>query len=783
VNEGNSQRSSERGAVLVMLAVIGSVLIFLIAMALVLGSVMTARTRHQDIANLVALAALNGYSEAPVTTNHQQKIIAGLAKANQILDSNTIPGYNGSLEHIVAAGSGTAGTGGEVQFGTYYPRILGANTNPCHAPDTPPCFVESDRNSTTATASAVRLALRTDRAEDFSPAWGNMVGLTAFDLTSYAQASIVQRCVEFVVDTSLSTFSQSHRPPYTFQSYLDPSNPAVHLGPPGPTQWVSDPIPSTQGFFAYRASSIGTPPRNCADRSNFLSGSPYSNYEFFSWCNLQDTRPANVSGPSDVRYKSDYSLKNTPLGLVYVDTFADSPPEPFTSYYQAFNSALQELRKNANPIDMAGMIVFAGVVRDRIPISTDYGSLLQLTNITNIGQTGYCPGGYSTCIPGYTSGTNGQTPFVSTEISPNFLSRGHFSLSEDPNGGTNLVLAFMEAINELRTCPQTAKKVIVLATDAKASCNYDARQSSNYFCGSGRPPITISEEQISGNPDPSWISGTGGNYSGGAWALMANWPFHDSGGAYRNVVEQLVADKISVTTIMAGEHVGMNFRNVWDPASGSYLSYEQAAAKGWHGRNRFWMYNHAPHFPSDQYQYFVNPSNNYWYPPAPPIWDPEWKDNICGHAMHEPNAAVYGSFNYGTSWWCDFNTYSSYFAGKIPGATDRRPLSMMTEVSMRTGGFMCPLMPKCNELAGKNNDANVWYECPVGDPNNLACPVTRRLKDSARNPAGNEWGDGNHTGLWQNCSVLEQSSREQARTCTLNTIGQAPYMLVEAAPF
>ena len=139
------------------------------------------------------------------------------------------------------------------------------------------------------------------------------------------------------------------------------------------------------------------------------------------------------------------------------------------------------------------------------------------------------------------------------------------------------------------------------------------------------------------------------------------------------------------------------------------------------------------------------------------------------------------------------NAWARYFAGVAPGAYDRRPMWLMGEMSMRTGGFFCPLMPKCNELPGKNPDPNHWYICPVSEIVNPDgshhCPTTRILDPNLRDAGthstnyNSDWGDADHMGLWQNCAILEMTKSQQAEKCALDTIGQNPYMLMKTDGF
>lgn len=538
----STSRQPNRGATLLLLALLLSVLLGMIALAIGLGFVALDRLRLRNLSNLVALSAIEAYSRGgSADRTYEARVSDGLANAERVASSNRLYGMAESLGDLVRPeeASSSPDHGGVVEFGQWIheARDCPENRENCCSASYP-CFVSNSPGDDRATA--VRVRLRTQPSNPILAPFTRMLGSGYFSMTSESTATVLQRCTAFILDVSGSSSSDSH----TSTVYYQTTNRA------GETPNYEITYPQDAALTAYRYTNAN-PTTNCSSL-----GGP-GDFEAVHWCNMGLSR--NAPGPTLKRhYRSDYRFFNTLAGPVMIDRYRE--PEPLQTFMRGFNAALRTLHNEASSGDRGLIIVFGRDARDRVPstgVTQDLQYLIQLTNMENAGRVD-------------TLG-NWTTP----PRSPNWVERGWFPLYQ--TGGTNLNYALHLAIEELSTqCPPHSKKSIILATDGIMTLDHDRNPGNDSF------------REIGSYGDPNDPTEQPNTYVSAERRLLDTTSIprrpHQSG-----ILGDLIRLKIGVTVLLAGAHVQPNQLNYWteDPApyfpDGHFLSLFEAITHGFTG--------------------------------------------------------------------------------------------------------------------------------------------------------------------------------------------------------
>lgn len=445
-----------QGIYIVFTVMLLFVMLGLAALVLGIGFVSTNTSKLQNIANLVSLAALDGYFRTDEEEAYQVKTQNALTRAQAILSQNNLIGTSESFGSL---GLQTSGPGGSLELGTWHPQdpdgAMGAE-NPC--PTGYPCFVALTNGAQAPTVNAARVRLNSPR---FDMPFAEVFGFNESpSISSSAISVITQTCAAFLLDLSNSLTTETHN-----SSILQvvPGNASV--GEPA----VKIVEPQNPALFAFKQSMTQG---NCADRNDYdgRAGGTQESFGFTTWCNMSQTRD-----PSDTNlsrhYRSDYQLENSPEGPIVIDKYAS--PEPYSSFALGINAGLRKIAGFRSPGDKAFIFGFTGRILDRVPEqgreqSTDIGYLIQLTNLLNRGM-----------LDQY-----GNAIATQPEIHPNFVDRGWFPLpdADITRSSTNIEGAIRAAQSDLLNyCPSTARKAIFLFSDGLATCMTD---SSGTHCSS-----------------------------------------------------------------------------------------------------------------------------------------------------------------------------------------------------------------------------------------------------------------------------------------------------------
>ncbi|MCO6430123.1 MAG: hypothetical protein J5J00_04625 [Deltaproteobacteria bacterium] len=403
----------------------------------------------QNIANLLSLGAMEAYSTS-TSQVYSDKVAAGIARANVLVQRNTIKGISSSgLAEVGYAGEGK--DGGDIEFGLWHEKYTAAE--PCGSdPKNYPCFIRNESplaiTAPNPSANAVFLRLRNPSTNPIvAPLVGN---LGTVEVESYA--IMVPRCLANLMDLSYSVVQQTH-PACEGKCYsLTGGNPQAV-----PTH----PDYRRQGFFAY--SGFVNSALDCSNLAPYTDFPALTNlYSAIYWCSMPQLRSSDPTNGTNPRYffREDFDFEDRPGGGYMIDKVRT--PQPFATYLSAMNGALRLIKQTSTQGDKAMLAGFTGLkdFRARVPgtkpdgtdepdtLTNEIDYLIQLTNPNNI---------------------------LSPKVYPNFLNAGLIPIySRDQNeSGTNLVAAIFNAaqsIADRSQCEEIAKKSIIVATDGMATC-------------------------------------------------------------------------------------------------------------------------------------------------------------------------------------------------------------------------------------------------------------------------------------------------------------------------
>ncbi|RMG45045.1 MAG: hypothetical protein D6719_00830, partial [Candidatus Dadabacteria bacterium] len=622
------------GYILLTSAIIIIAILSLVALLTGAGFLLSNQARFQKIVNFASLAAMEEFSKDP-SLPYRQRAQNALNRANELLAANRLPGISGNLGDLNFENANQQGDG-TLKLGMWYrsdPDKDGPQ-DPCNG--VYPCFKENtsvnDAPDDTL-ANAIRIEVSTDPFS--SPLvfpFCKLFGRCAEKVKAQATAAFAQRCTAFVIDASLSTYSMTHNVKEPFelisppaaqppdgdglfwdrdnlpQWYFDWLNavtnsewwktPDCHghsVGPftgefkpediyycaVKPRAAGEDPLSPRQKVWLslpfYAAHRVST---NTCHLPSFYTTGGKGNWEQVYYCNtLPGPRPAGNVDPK-VHYRSDYGVRNVGSNNIYqqvlLDQFVSSDrkywgPQPYSSYFLAINAALRSWMSEYSAGDRAMLTAFAGKILGSFPerssilipkMTDNLAEMVQLTNLDNRG----------------TFDRNGNS--LTQEIRPNFLDYRLFSLYpenySDLEGHTNIILAFNDAIKALNdSCPASAKKVIVIASDWIPTCALK-RWGSN-------PPDPATTNYNDFKCGPQWYS-----FSRHIEAMEQLASLHQARWYQpeKSVLNRLIEQGISVVAIAAGEHIGLNFRNAKDENGNFINNFYDLYSKGFYGFNR-----------------------------------------------------------------------------------------------------------------------------------------------------------------------------------------------------
>ncbi|MCB0310930.1 MAG: hypothetical protein KDD42_06835, partial [Bdellovibrionales bacterium] len=667
------KRNNQAGIYLVVGAVCIFVLGAVLALMAALGFRSTHGARFQRVSNLVALASLERFMESDAES-YEQRADQAVSRANQIFSANTLPGFRSEFGGISLIGS--SGDGGELDLGNWY--IENNGTNPCgSSQESYPCFV-SNRDSGLLTANAAQVTLRTNSNDPLTYPFCSFFNDCQGHLQSTSTASLVQRCMAFVLDVSPSTYFATHSQSGFSLIYRDwPVNgrwntydslevPASYVpnfcvdveedgAQPHPArlddaarcavQYFPDSGPLPESAPLERR-LIGLPFIRADQVSATDCSLPLTqNRESKFWCNMSPKRPLNGSGSENIRehFRDDYQLRRIIDADgneidIYVDSFVDEDSSPFYRYPSpygdlmlAFNAGLRMTNKQASAADKAMVLAMTGKIRGRYPnpaqnngkyLSDNFSMMIQLTNLDNRGTIGWKP-------------SAGHPPsFVTAERRPNFLDAGFFYLYSptDPyERFTNPLLAINDAIDRLSSeCPSSAQRIMIIATDGISSCanisgDLSSTDPSDYQC----------EPSFGSNP----------------WQIYSRASQQLTGDAPDSAINRIREKNINLVVVTAGEYLGSNILNKRE--DNQWLTPEQLYARG---------------------------------TPVSHIVD------------QTPNCGTSECLGHQCT-----NSCAHALIGADPAVAFPDALGVMAELALGSGGLFCPLMPKCGASLGCND--------------------------------------------------------------------------------
>lgn len=727
--------ADDRGLYLILVAFFLFVLVALCALVVGLGFLSTNKTRMQNIANVASIAALETFVQGATVNGtpvaYDTRRNNAVTRTNEIIQANSyLPGVALLLGDVGLPPSG--GAGGNLIFGMWYPEQVAGN--PC-GPDADdyPCFIPNDVVTGTPNANAVRLELKTQTGNPLLAPLAAMFGSQGINVSTEALARLVQRCVVFLLDASISTVQETHtstdmRYDTTTPFPCIPPEWGGNCGPDAqntryPTPGVLSLVPNPVSLFAYIGNNLtpagqitpfgGPTPHPCQNVENVQTD------DFFYYCNMPPNRAGYVPGvgtPHTLHFRSDYRVSSSPYGNVLVDNYYQAMdsyfgPQPLSRFFLAFNAGVRALQQVSSPGDKALMGVFQGDIIDTEPIATpgswelgeDLNMMVQLTNIQNRGVIN-------------ASGT----PHASLPVvTPNFVTRGWFpyaAASSDIIGSTtNLAKALWDSIAILSECPDSARRVVILATDGIPSCDFN-RQN---------PGGTPTPNALVDCPAPTNAPDYYSNYLKAEAAILG--PIKD----------ELVRRGISVTALLDGDAIGLNFVNATvgpgtPTPSTVYVNPDDAAKYGFTGFGTPSFFDYAPSVGTPGgYDDWGNP------PPLPPTGIPA----NCDNSSLDPG------------FHCTQDHYAFRFAS-VPqlGVKFKRPNALWGQLAIDTGGVICPLLPQCNPA---------WYSAATPP---ALLPTVRQGMSTVQ------------------CAPINQTKAQQAINCVLAAVGIDPYQNVAQLP-
>ncbi|RIL10426.1 MAG: hypothetical protein DCC75_04365 [Proteobacteria bacterium] len=819
-----------RGLYLVWFAIFLPVAIALFALVIDIGFLLTNSSRLRVVANLTSLAALEEFIEFERLypgRDLSERPQAVRDRANEILQLNQLAATSSRLGGLELATDGE-GEGGTIHLGAWYQELPAYGVPPCGADQgSYPCFNEGDPDTT----NAMRIEIRNASTNPITTFFARVFGSDFMTVRAQATATMAPRCSAYLLDVSPSVAESTHRltalppldssnpgisvgfdypdfinnagaPPCRDDFFASPSPPYVDLNDNSDAGWFGDistfdylwdgprvlVCPVDASLFAFRRHSLrqaasnrdihlnyncqgpsdfceqcyydgcGGPPL-CTDRDWFdiTADRRVRNIEGAVWCNIV-SREGRVRNRKDfpgspflddfsMHFIGDYYDLNSRHGPVRIDALID--PQPLTTFMNAFNAGIRLVESQATSSDRAFLMAFAGDERGRFPdtdpnsptYDCDAGAGVPDTNcLFDSGGINAVTANFDMLVQLTNVNNRGKidnsTPGAYDAgaqgvIYPNFIGRGMFPLyaaSYDAiSSETHLVSALNRTIDILQSACPASSKKSIILASDGI---FTCADKSADGPGAIDCPRT--------RQDPEWTN----TYRRAEQQLIRFNNFDNPGAVNTSdtstILNRLNEARISLTALYTGAAVGPNIVNIPKPGGG-FVDYSEAQASG----NVFEFYDRSPVIPGD-----TTPT-----------------DKEAFERIGEVTAGGPVLF--------------------------KRPTMVLGALAMYSGGYMCPLMPKCD---GSNNSpgfnpmdgavdcasqtgAAPGGSCPSGtnscsngcyqrNPDDPCGPCI--LKDAHRVP------DQPIT-----CSLEDLSMTEQAAKCVSQTLGSNPYILVE----
>ncbi|MBX7138476.1 MAG: hypothetical protein K1X83_10890 [Oligoflexia bacterium] len=734
------------GVHVALLALCMSVIVALILLTIQTGYLSAGKSQFSKIADLAALAALEGYTES-TESSYADRIGDGLDRAIQIASSNKVTGVSATIGAELALNDARTAGSSRVTFGVWYPKEPSTNPPASCAPGGEkkyPCFVPNATASATyANAVEVELCNEAEASAIVVP-----IGHSRHHICSSSVAALRENCVAFLLDVSTSTVMDTH-----YSVVLpDPGTIAFRVGNGGnQIPYIANPPYAALAFYP---AEVLQPASRCMDAQYFDPDDPLFIPTLF-WCTMPANRPLSaINNPNPkVHYRDDYGLVSLKDGgNVLVDQFYSSPskyygPQPLSAMMLSMNVALATMQARKTGADKAMLIAFNRNIVKKIPeadaegnhgLTTDLGYLMQLTNMELRGLRGN-----RSAMPQH----------------PNFLDVGFYPQVGAGTGDTNIVLAMDVAIEIMKnSCSAQSDKSIMLFTDGKSTC------VRGYSDGQ-HPAFSVDSEYPSPEYDYScanlgYAANDAVSYESRSWDQIIG--IADSMGN-PSILQKLQGAGIRLTTVLAGEASAPNFLNKVVPGSNPprFMTQEEAYLLGFGHAN-------TSYAPAD-----VNTWFTLWHSSGPSA------DGIPGtQPIHLAES-------------CAKVPRPGYYCGDIN--------RLFSGVSLDTGGTWCPLMPPCAPLdpawqTNKNVNILTLPPCPAGCTDGSCYDENNNLKAAARGDpafmASAAWSTtggcsgardpvGGFPTAEQRCALRNITTGQQAAECAQQTVAGNPYMLVK----
>ncbi|MBX7143547.1 MAG: hypothetical protein K1X79_03775 [Oligoflexia bacterium] len=659
--QDSSSKDKDRGLYMILVSFFMVSLTGLCALIFGLAALAFVSSRLSITSDMVAMAIMSRYFTTQGT--YFTKAAAAATRGEEVLRENGYIPFVGS--QIMGLGlAPTPGASGSFGFQNWYPEMpntLGQQNAACGSnPNSYPCLRPLLNPNANSNPNAVQVNLKTQNTNPLIAPFARIFGSDRFRVQSQSFAASIQRCAAMLLDVSFSTIGETHQ--YNPLYLWTLNNPP----PPHPTigaNWQAPVPPAMYAYFLTPALPSITPPAvpgpsACSDWMAVL-GSPAGIFAPY-FCAQPRERlgaPVPATGPYLTHYiVDDYRIRNTDLGPLLIDTLFDSyntyfGPLPLSRFYLAFNVSLRAVDQIKATSDKAMVYAFTGqrvgsepVVTPGQPqqLTTNLPFLIQLTNMANIGW----------------HDVNGNQ--VTNEVSPNFASRGWFPIASGGpvNGRTNIAQALYDAIDALSTCPKSAKKVIILASDGIQTCGFNPA-----------------------SPDPSvdcFASSMYENYKQAKQVIL------------NNIVPTLSAYNIAVTTLLDSDQ-SPAIANV-TATPGTYVDPSKAGEMGFYGL--------PPPAPTPGWNKGIVKID----PDIVPADATAWADPACTPApLLGINCAAYVTPGANPN---DTNHLAFLNSGR-PGYAFRDPAGLWAQVAIDTGGVVCNLMNPCDPS---------WYDNSKSPP-------------------------------------------------------------------
>lgn len=359
----DSQNKNEKGAVLLLVALLASALIIMAGLAIDTAIVASSKTQQRHAAEYMALGALKAFNEE-ASTNNRDKLATATRRAQEIARQNEFLA-KGFLVSPTQENIGNNVNMPIQDHGTVTPGIwyFDEGSGDCNTAGLPapcpcktatptewatPCFRALDYNSATdlsETPNAARVVLKTASTSPIKTLFSKVSGNSTISISARTTAVQVPRRGVFLVDLSRSSHNETHLPLSVVGSHSVIGNPhptwgQLHVTDADEYTFQLDNTAGNPSCLSTPANGnpcFGVLPPNCTFEEGYSTGngadSAFDLYETiynllnFAW--IFDGFPVFIleiirPGPtiSRLHYKTDYQC----FEIDYQETLADDTP-------------------------------------------------------------------------------------------------------------------------------------------------------------------------------------------------------------------------------------------------------------------------------------------------------------------------------------------------------------------------------------------------------------------------------------------------------------------------